>query len=75
MFDGMWHLEIPKCQESGKIEVIARNQLGAAYATTTLKTRRRRDDYRSVLKDENRKERPEGCKCNVCHCQKQRQVM
>jgi len=54
VFDGMWHLEIPKCQESGKIEVIARNQLGEAYATTTLKTRRRRDDYRSVLKDENR---------------------
>merc|ERR1712233_290929 len=41
-FDGMWHLEIPKCHESGKIEVIARNQLGEAYATTSLKLRKRR---------------------------------
>jgi len=48
-FDGMWHLEIPKCHESGKIEVIARNQLGEAYATTTLKLRKRRDDFRGVL--------------------------
>merc|ERR1712037_261162 len=48
-FDGMWHLEIPKCRESGKIEVIARNQLGEAYATTNLKLRKRRDDFRGVL--------------------------
>merc|ERR1711997_998760 len=49
---GMWHLDIPKCQDrdGGKIEVIARNQCGEAYATTTLSVKRRRDDYRSVLK-------------------------
>merc|ERR1712012_394242 len=52
IYDGMWHLDIPKCQDrdGGKIEVIARNQCGEAYATTTLKVSRRRDDYRSVLK-------------------------
>merc|ERR1712147_189335 len=49
----MWHLEIPKCRESGKIEVIARNQLGEAYATTALKLRKRRDDFRGIL---NKKE-------------------
>jgi hypothetical protein len=54
IFDGMWHLEIPKCQEGGKIEVIARNQVGEAYASTTLKVRRRRDDYRGVLKCDKR---------------------
>jgi len=53
IFDGMWHLEIPKCQEGGKIEVIARNQCGEAYATTTLRVRRRKD-FRSVLNDEKR---------------------
>merc|ERR1712192_84251 len=31
------------------IEVIARNQLGEAYATTSLKLRKRRDDFRGVL--------------------------
>ena len=48
----MWHLDIPKCQDrdGGKIEVIARNQCGEAYASTTLKVGRRKDDYRSVLK-------------------------
>merc|ERR1712029_664551 len=52
IYDGMWHLDIPKCQDrdGGKIEVIARNQCGEAYATTTLKVSRRRDDYRSVFK-------------------------
>jgi len=52
IYDGMWHLDIPKCQERdhGKIEVIARNQCGEAYATTALTVKRRRDDYRSVLK-------------------------
>merc|ERR1712241_682734 len=52
IYDGMWHLDIPKCQDrdGGKIEVIARNQCGEAYATTTLKVSRRKDDYRSVLK-------------------------
>ena len=48
----MWHLDIPKCRESdsGKIEVIARNQVGEAYATTALTVEERKDDYRSVLK-------------------------
>jgi len=52
IYDGMWHLDIPKCQDrdGGKIEVIARNQCGEAYATTTLTVKRRKDDYRSVLK-------------------------
>merc|ERR1711872_741742 len=52
IYDGMWHLDIPKCQDrdNGKIEVIARNQCGEAYATTTLSVKRRKDDYRSVLK-------------------------
>merc|ERR1712130_676346 len=52
IYDGMWHLDIPKCQDrdGGKIEVIARNQCGEAYATTTLTVSRRKDDYRSVLK-------------------------
>merc|ERR1711899_222911 len=52
IYDGMWHLDIPKCQDrdAGKIEVIARNQCGEAYATTTLTVKRRKDDYRSVLR-------------------------
>merc|ERR1712055_471415 len=52
IYDGMWHLDIPKCQDrdGGKIEVIARNQCGEAYATTTLTCKRRRDDCRSVLR-------------------------
>merc|ERR1712113_574013 len=52
IYDGMWHLDIPKCRESdsGKIEVIARNQVGEAYATTSLTVEERKDDYRSVLK-------------------------
>merc|ERR1712226_938302 len=52
IYDGMWHLDIPKCQDrdGGKIEVIARNQCGEAYATTTLTCKRRKDDYRSVLR-------------------------
>ena len=29
--------------------MIARNQLGEAYATTTLKLRKRRDDFRGIL--------------------------
>merc|ERR1711902_348633 len=48
IYDGMWHLDIPKCQDrdGGKIEVIARNQCGEAYASTTLKVSRRNDEYR-----------------------------
>ena len=54
----MWHLDIPKCQDrdGGKIEVIARNQCGEAYASTTLKVGRRKDDYRSVLKHNVKRE-------------------
>ena len=54
----MWHLDIPKCQDrdGGKIEVIARNQCGEAYASTTLKVTRRKDDYRSVLKHNVKRE-------------------
>jgi hypothetical protein len=38
IYDGMWHFDIPKCRDidAGKVEVIARNQCGEAYATTTL---------------------------------------
>lgn len=54
IFDGMWHLEIPKCNEGGKIEVIARNQMGEAYATTTLTVKRRKDDFRAILNNEAR---------------------
>lgn len=58
IYDGMWHLDIPKCQErdNGKIEVIARNQCGEAYATTSLTVKRRKDDYRSVLKHNVKRE-------------------
>ena len=54
----MWHLDIPKCQDrdGGKIEVIARNQCGEAYASTSLKVTRRKDDYRSVLKHNVKRE-------------------
>ena len=31
------------------VKVIARNQLGEAYATTGLKLRKRRDDFRGIL--------------------------
>merc|ERR1711962_1429142 len=52
IYDGMWHLDIPKCQDrdGGKIEVIARNQCLRITATTTLTVKRRKDDYRSVLR-------------------------
>jgi len=52
IYDGMWHLDIPKCQgrDNGKIEVIARNQCGEAYASTSLTIDRRSDDFRGVLK-------------------------
>merc|ERR1712176_562256 len=52
IYDGMWHFDIPKCRDidGGKIEVIARNSCGEAYATTTLTINPRQDDYRSVLR-------------------------
>ena len=52
VYDGMWHFDVPKCRDvdGGKVEVIARNQCGEAYASTTLTVAPRKDDYRSVLK-------------------------
>merc|ERR1712038_2024433 len=52
VYDGMWHFDIPKTRDidGGKIEVIARNSCGEAYATTTLTITPRQDDYRSVLR-------------------------
>ena len=52
IYDGMWHFDIPKCRDidGGKIEVIARNSCGEAYATTTLTINPRQDDYRSILR-------------------------
>jgi len=48
----MWHFDIPKCRDidAGKVEVIARNSCGEAYASTTLTVNPRQDDYRAVLK-------------------------
>merc|ERR1719471_874590 len=52
VYDGMWHFDIPKCRDidAGKVEVIARNSVGEAYATCTLTVTPRQDDYRSVLR-------------------------
>merc|ERR1712223_2358122 len=52
VYDGMWHFDIPKCRDidAGKVEVIARNSCGEAYASTTLAVNPRQDDYRAVLK-------------------------
>jgi len=52
VYDGMWHFDIPKCRDidGGKVEVIARNSCGEAYASTTLTVNPRQDDYRAVLK-------------------------
>merc|ERR1712193_393065 len=52
IYDGMWHFDIPKCRDvdAGKVEVIARNSCGEAYASTTLTITPRQDDYRSVLR-------------------------
>ena len=48
----MWHFDIPKCRDidAGKVEVIARNSVGEAYATCTLTVTPRADDFRSVLR-------------------------
>ncbi|CAB4067573.1 TTN [Lepeophtheirus salmonis] len=52
VYDGMWHFDIPKCRDidGGKVEVIARNQCGEAYALTHLTIKPRADDFRGVLK-------------------------
>ncbi len=58
VYDGMWRFEIPRCRDvdGGKVEVIARNQCGEAYASTTLTVRPRKDDYRAVLKHNVKRE-------------------
>ena len=40
--------------------MIARNQLGEAYATTSLKLRKRRDDFRGVLGKKESKSQSKG---------------
>merc|ERR1711881_58943 len=52
VYDGMWHFDIPKTRDidAGKVEVIARNSCGEAYASTTLTVNPRQDDYRAVLR-------------------------
>ena len=54
----MWHFDVPKCRDSdaGKVEVIARNACGEAYAATSLSITPRRDDFRSVLKHNVKRE-------------------
>lgn len=57
-YDGMYHMDIPKTRQydTGKIEVIARNSIGEALATTELSVIPRKDDYRGVLKNAPRRE-------------------
>ena len=54
----MWRFDVPRCRlaDDGKVEVIARNACGEAYATTTLTVKPRQDDYRSVLKHNVKRE-------------------
>ena len=54
----MWRFEIPRSRlsDAGKVEVIARNQCGEAYASTTLAVSPRRDDYRAVLRHNVKRE-------------------
>lgn len=53
----MFHLDIPKTRQydTGKVEVIARNSVGEAIATTELNVVERSDDYRGVLKNSPRR--------------------
>lgn len=55
-YDGMWHLDIPKTRlyDHGKVEVIAKNSAGEAYAVTELIVKNRHDDYRALLKNSPR---------------------
>ncbi|ODN04243.1 Titin [Orchesella cincta] len=55
-YDGMWHLDIPKTRQydHGKVEVLAKNSLGEAYACTQLVVKNRHDDYRALLKNSPR---------------------
>lgn len=58
VYDGMWHFDVPKCRDvdDGKVEVIARNSCGESYASTTLTVTPRKDDYRSVLRHNVKRE-------------------
>lgn len=53
----MWHLDIPKTRQydHGKVEVLAKNSLGEAYACTQLVVKNRHDDYRALLKNSPRR--------------------
>ena len=63
LYDGMWRFEIPRSRlgDAGKVEVIARNQCGEAYANTTLAVSPRRDDYRAVLRHNVKRECCTSC--------------
>ncbi|CAG0878668.1 unnamed protein product [Darwinula stevensoni] len=52
-YDGMWRLDIPKTRQydHGTVQVIAKNALGEAVASTQLDVTPRKDDYRAVLKN------------------------
>lgn len=54
----MYHMDIPKARQydNGKVEVIARNSAGEAYACVDLTVTGRHDDFRSVLKNSPRRE-------------------
>lgn len=56
-YDGMYHMDIPKTRQydTGTIEVIARNSVGEAMASSELKVVQRKDDYRGVLKNSPRR--------------------
>jgi hypothetical protein len=51
-------MDIPKARQydNGKVEVIARNSAGEAYACVDLTVTGRHDDFRSVLKNSPRRE-------------------
>lgn len=53
----MFHMDIPKTRQydTGKVEVIARNSVGEAIASTELNVVARSDDYRGVLKNSPRR--------------------
>lgn len=50
-------MDIPKTRQydTGKVEVIARNSVGEAIASTELNVVARSDDYRGVLKNSPRR--------------------
>lgn len=68
VYDGMWHFDIPKCRDidGGKVEVIARNSCGEAYASTTLTVNPRQDDYRAVLRHNVKRKYPNLYSLGIC---------